>query len=177
MARWNILSARSICPICAKKESPHDLLAYEAMDLFILRARAAQPALNFDNANIIAAAHICIRLDGLPLAIELAASQVKIYPPILLAQRLAPKSWMVCPKARATCRPGQRTLRATIAWSYNLLNQAEKSLMARMAVFSGGGILEAIQYICAFDLRGNIVAVLSSLVDKNLLFARERPGG
>jgi predicted ATPase/DNA-binding CsgD family transcriptional regulator len=161
-------------PDLRKKELPHDLVVYEAVDLFIQRARAAQPALNFDDANIIAAARICIRLDGLPLAIELAASQVKIYPPILLAQRLA-QSLEGLPDAPRDLPARQRTLRATIAWSYNLLNQAEKSLMARMAVFSGGGILEAIRYICAFDLHGNIVAILSSLVDKNLLFVREGP--
>ncbi len=163
-------------PDLHKKESPHDLLAYEAVDLFIQRARAAQSALNFDDENIIAAARICIRLDGLPLAIELAASQVKIYPPILLAQRLA-QSQESLPDGPRDLPARQRTLRATIAWSYNLLNQSEKSLMTRMAVFSGGGILEAIRYICAFDLRGNIVAVLSSLVDKNLLFVREGPEG
>jgi predicted ATPase/DNA-binding CsgD family transcriptional regulator len=163
-------------PDLRKQESAQELLAYEAVDLFIQRARAAQPGLEIQDANVSAAARICSRLDGLPLAIELAASQVKIYPPPKLAQRLE-HSLGALPDGPRDLPARQHTLRATIEWSTNLLQENEKRLLARLSVFSGGGVLESIQSICAPGLDGDILDTLVSLVDKNLVFVREGPEG
>jgi DNA-binding CsgD family transcriptional regulator len=103
-------------PDLRQKESGQELLAYEAVDLFIQRAQAAQPSLEIHDANVSAAARICLRLDGLPLAIELAASQVKIYPPSILAQRLE-HSLGALPDGPRDLPARQRSLRATIEWS------------------------------------------------------------
>jgi predicted ATPase/DNA-binding CsgD family transcriptional regulator len=163
-------------PDLRQQETARELLAYEAVDLFIQRARAAQPGLEIHDANISAAARICLRLDGLPLAIELAASQVKIYPPSTLAQRLE-HSLGALPDGPRDLPARQRTLRATIEWSVNLLQENQKRLLARLSVFSGGGVLEGIQSICAPGLAGDFLDSLVSLVDKNLVFVREGPGG
>ena len=163
-------------PDLQRKESAEQLLAYEAVDLFIRRARAAQPGLVWQDNQISAAARICVRLDGLPLAIELAASQVKIFPPAVLAQRLA-ESFEALPIGPRDLPARQRTLRQTIEWSYNLLKEGEKRLFIRLGVFSGGVTLESIERICGHDAPGAILEPLTALVDKNLVFVRESPGG
>ena len=119
---------------------------------------------------------ICRQLDGLPLALELAASQVKTYPPPILAQQLE-KSLVTLPDGPRDLPTRQRTLHATIEWSENLLGQDEKSLFTRLAVFSGGGTLEAIENVCNFDSGQKIVELLASLVDKNLVITREGQDG
>jgi len=163
-------------PDLRQEETTQELLAYEAVDLFIQRARAAQPSLEIQDVNVSAAARICSRLDGLPLAIELAASQVKIYPPSILAQRLE-HSLGALPDGPRDLPARQRTLRATIDWSINLLQENEKRLLARLTVFSGGSVLDGIQSICIPGLDGDILDTLASLVDKNLVFVRDGPEG
>lgn len=163
-------------PDLRQKESAQELLAYEAVDLFVQRARAAQPGLEINDANVSAAARICLRLDGLPLAIELAASQVKMYSPSMLVQRLE-HSLGALPDGPRDLPARQRTLRATIEWSTNLLRENQKCLLARLAVFSGGGVLEGIQSICGPGLAGDVLDSLAALVDKNLVFVREGPEG
>ena len=155
-----------------QQKTVQELLAYEAVDLFIQRARAAQLGFEVDDVNIFAIADICLHLDGLPLAIELAASRIKIYPPATLAQRLG-RSLDALPVGPRDLPARQRTLRATIEWSTNLLQNDEKLLLSRLSVFNNGGILESIQSICAVGLTENKLDALASLVDKNLIFVRE----
>jgi predicted ATPase/DNA-binding CsgD family transcriptional regulator len=152
------------------------LLTYEAINLFVQRARSIQPKLKFSEKNLPAIVQICLRLDGLPLALELAASQVKTYPPPILAQQLE-KSLGTLPDGPRDLPARQRTLRATIEWSENLLGLDEKTLFARLAVFSGGGTLDAIELVCSVGLGEKIIELLSALVEKNLVIPREGQDG
>lgn len=150
-------------------KSKEQWLAYEAIDLFIQRARATQPGFAVDEEKISSIASICVRLDGLPLAIELAASQVKIFPPAILAQRLE-QGLDALPSGPRDLPSRQRTLRATIEWSYNLLDHDEKNLFARLSIFRGGSTLEGITQVCGPGLPNNVSETLSLLVDKNLVY-------
>ena len=136
----------------------------DAMALFDERARAVRP----DFASNGAVAEICRRLDGLPLAIELAAARVKILPPDALLARLQQRLPLLAGGARDTPER-QQTLRAAIAWSYDLLEEQEQQKLARLSVFAGGWTLEAAEGVCECDLE-----TLASLVDKSLV--RERDG-
>jgi predicted ATPase len=157
-------------------ETKDQVLAYEAVNLFVQRARAAQPGFTADEAQISSIARICVRLDGLPLAIELAASQVKIYLPATLAQRLE-DGQDALPSGPRDLPARQRTLRATLDWSYNLLQEGEKILFARLAVFSGGSTLEGILSVCGRGLHGDAIEILSALVEKNLVYPRQGSDG
>jgi tetratricopeptide (TPR) repeat protein len=123
---------------------------------------------------------ICTRLDGLPLAIELAAARCKLFAPQALLERLertrdnSPLRLLAGGSRDAP--PRQRTLRDSIEWSYNLLDEDEKLLLARLAVFRGGCSLEAIESICSEDLSIDVLDGLASLVDKNLVQQKEMPG-
>jgi predicted ATPase len=152
-------------------ESTQQWLAYEAIDLFIQRARATQPGFTIDENMISSIARICVQLDGLPLAIELAASQVKIFPPAILAQRLE-EGLDALPSGPRDLPSRQRTLRATLDWSYNLLKEDEKILFARLSVFHGGSTLDGIARICGHGLPHNVSETLSALVEKNLVYPR-----
>ena len=136
----------------------------DAMALFDERARAVRP----DFAANGAVAEICRRLDGLPLAIELAAARVKILPPEALLARLEQRLPLLAGGARDTPER-QQTLRAAIAWSYDLLEEQEQQALARLSVFAGGWTLEAAEAVCECELD-----TLASLVDKSLV--RERDG-
>jgi predicted ATPase len=136
----------------------------EAVALFHERARAVRP----DFAANGAVAEICRRLDGLPLAIELAAARVKILQPDALLARLEQRLPLLAGGAR-DAPERQQTLRAAIAWSYDLLEEREQEAVARLSVFAGGWTLEAAEAVCECDLE-----TLASLVDKSLV--RERDG-
>jgi predicted ATPase/class 3 adenylate cyclase len=148
----------------------------EAVDLFIQRARLAQPAFAVTNENAPAVAEICVRLDGLPLAIELAAARVKLLPPPALLSRLERRLAVLTGGAR-DLPARQQTLRGTIDWSYALLNPGERTLFAWLAVFAGGCTLEAAEDVCAQagGLALDVLDGLSSLVDKSLLRQEEEP--
>ncbi|MBM3124819.1 MAG: hypothetical protein FJZ87_07045, partial [Chloroflexi bacterium] len=158
------------------REQIQKLTDYEAINLFIQRAKAARPELDFDEENISAAARICQRLDGLPLAIELAASQAKLFPLPALARKLE-HSMEALPDGPRDVPARQRTLQATIGWSYDLLKTTEKRLFGRMAVFGGSATLEAVERVCGVDLTGKVSDVLFALVNKNLIFTREGKDG
>jgi predicted ATPase len=154
------------------------LRQYEAVALFIERAVAARNDFIVNNENAPAVAEICARLDGLPLAIELAAARADLLSPQAILQRLGGSLKLLA--SGATDLPyRQRTLRATIDWSYRLLIPAEQMLFRQMAVFSGGCTLEAAEAVCACGgpEGPDVLQVLSSLVAKSLLWREEKPGG
>jgi predicted ATPase/class 3 adenylate cyclase len=154
------------------------LSQYEAVRLFIERAKSAKADFEVTDASAPAVAEICVRLDGLPLAIELAAARVKMLPPKAILQRLGSRLKLLTGGAR-DLPERQRTLRATIEWSFALLDEGEQLLFGRLAVFSGGRTLEAIEAIC--DAEGDLPVEafdgISSLVDKSLLRQEEGPNG
>jgi predicted ATPase len=154
------------------------LSQYEAVRLFIDRAKAAKADFAVTSENAPAVAEICARLDGLPLAIELAAARVKLLPPTAMLGRLGRRLKLLTGGAR-NLPERQRTLRGAIEWSHTLLEEGEKTLFARMAVFSGGRTLEAIEAICdaAGDLSVDAFEGVSSLLDKSLLRQEEGPEG
>jgi len=154
------------------------LTQYEAVGLFVERARAIKPDFSITNESAPAVAEICVRLDGLPLAIELAAARIKMLPPKAMLNRLDRRLKLLTGGAR-DLPERQRTLRATIEWSHALLDEGERVLFARLAVFSGGRTLEAIEAICDAegDLSVDAFDGVSSLLDKSLLGQEERPDG
>ena len=151
---------------------PVTLSQYEAVALFIARAQALKPDFQVSNASAPAVAEICIRLDGLPLAIELAAARIKLLPPPALLARLGQRLTVLTGGVRdAPAR--QQTLRKTIDWSYQLLDADEQRLFRRLSVFAGGCTFEAIETVyAALDTQTPTVWVLdgvASLIDKSLL--------
>ena len=153
-----------------------ELRKVEAVALFIQRAQAVNPNLSLDEEALQHLARICIRLDGLPLAIELCAPMVKIFPLRVIAERIENNLDSI-PEGPRDLPARQQTLIKTLQWSRDLLSEDEKRLFERLAIFSGGGTLEAIESICANGISGNIGNLLSALVHKNLVLARERLDG
>jgi predicted ATPase/class 3 adenylate cyclase len=154
------------------------LSQYEAVRLFIERAKSAKADFEVTDESAPAVAEICVRLDGLPLAIELAAARIKMLPPKAMLQRLSSRLKLLTGGAR-DLPVRQRTLRGAIEWSHTLLGDGEKTLFARMAVFSGGRTLEAVEAVC--DAQGDLPVDsfegVSSLLDKSLLRQEEGPEG
>jgi predicted ATPase/class 3 adenylate cyclase/Tfp pilus assembly protein PilF len=152
------------------------LTQYEAVGLFVERARAVKPDFSVTNESAPAVAEICVRLDGLPLAIELAAARIKMLPPNVMLRRLGSRLKLLTGGAR-DLPERQRTLRGAIEWSHALLDEGERVLFSRLAVFSGGRTLEAIDAIC--DAEGDLPVGsfegVSSLLDKSLLRQEEGP--
>jgi predicted ATPase/class 3 adenylate cyclase len=154
------------------------LTQYEAVRLFVERAQAVKPDFSITNESAPAVAEICVRLDGLPLAIELAAARITMLPPRSMLHRLTSRLKLLTGGAR-DLPERQRTLRATIEWSFALLDEGEQVLFGRLAVFSGGRTLEAIEAICDAegDLPVDTFEGVSSLLDKSLLRQEEGPEG
>lgn len=140
---------------------------YTAIALFMQRAQALLPQLQLTAANMRIVADICIRLDGLPLAIELAAARIKIFPPQALLAHLSQRLSLLTDGAR-TLPERQRTLRNTLQWSYDLLNADEQRLFRRLSVFVGGSTLEAIAAVYE-DQTSDVLRGVSSLIDHSLL--------
>ena len=160
-------------PDPARLPEPGSLRQYDAIALFVERARAVKPDFEVTNDNAPAVAELCVRLDGLALAIELAAARAKLLSPQALLARLAQRLDLLASGAR-DLPARQRTLRATIDWSHDLLDRAEQTLFARLAVFQGGFTLDAAEAICG--TRG-LIASLATLVDSNMLRQDEQPDG
>jgi predicted ATPase/class 3 adenylate cyclase/Flp pilus assembly protein TadD len=151
------------------------LTQYEAVRLFVERARAVKADFSLTTKNAAAVAEICARLDGLPLAIELAAARVRILPPQALLRRLGNRLQLL--KGGPRNLPNrQQTLRKTIDWSYDLLTEEERTLLGRLSVFTGGSTLEAIEEIC--DPEGGLEALerVESLLEKSLLRREDGTG-
>lgn len=151
------------------------LLQSEAIALFAERARAVQSKFQITPANASAIAQICWRLDGIPLAIELAAARVRSIGAEEIAARLDDRFQLLTSKSRTTL-PRQQTLYASIDWSFDLLSETERTLFRRLAVFSGGWTLKAAEEVCA----GNglhlpdPLNLLTNLVDKSLVIHSDK---
>ena len=146
--------------------------ANDAVRLFVDRARAALPRFALTPQNVAAVAGICRRLDGLPLAIELAAARVSGLTPEQIADRLDASFTLLSAGSR-TALPRQQTLRGAVDWSYALLSEPEQTLLRRLSVFAGGWTLEAAEAVAG---DGNTLGLLLSLVDKSLVQVDGEPG-
>ena len=157
-------------PIRARTQGVAALAASPAVALFVERARAARADFVLSPENAGAVADICTSLDGLPLAIELAAARVKVLPPNALLAHLEGKRLSLAGTSR-NLPARQQTLRQTIDWGYELLSPAEQRLFRRLAVFAGGMTLEAAEAVCDArqDLGLDVFDGISSLVDKSLV--------
>jgi predicted ATPase/DNA-binding SARP family transcriptional activator len=153
------------------------LPAYEAVALFLARAQARRPELTLTAANAGAVVQICARLDGLPLAVELAAARVSALSVEGIAARLDDRFQLLTGGPR-TALPRQQTLRAAVDWSYALLATEEQALLRRLAVFAGGWTLEGAEDVCAGGgvAAGAVLDLLAGLVHKSLVQLDERGG-
>jgi non-specific serine/threonine protein kinase len=164
-------------PDLAQLSSLERLAHCEAVRLFVERAKSVLPAFALTEANASVVAQICQRLDGIPLALELAAARLKVLSVAQISARLSDRFRLLTGGSRAAL-PRQQTLQATIDWSYELLTDLERTLFRRLAVFLGGWTLEAAEVICACqELDSNqVLDTLASLVNKSLVIADLREG-
>ena len=154
-----------------------DLARYEAVLLFTERARAVLPTFIITPANVQAVAQICQRLDGIPLAIELAAVRVKVLTVEQIATRLDDRFRLLTGGSRTTL-PHHQTLQAAMNWSYDLLSVQEKAVLRRLSVFAGGWALDAAEAVCSGDRidASDILDLLAQLVGKSLVAAETEDG-
>src|SRR6202021_1373517 len=149
-----------------------------AISLFVQRAVAVKPDFELTEENASAVAEICSRLDGLPLAIELAAARAKILSPSAMQSRLASRLQLLTGGSR-DLPARQQTLRQAIDWSYDLLNESEQKLFRRLSIFVGGCTLEAVESVCDAkeDLGVDVLDGMASMVDKSLVRQIEQADG
>jgi predicted ATPase/class 3 adenylate cyclase len=152
------------------------LVQYEAVKLFAERAAAARPGFSITPENAEAVAKICARLDGIPLAIELAAARVRVLSVEEILARLADRFHLLV--GTRTALPRQQTLRALIDWSYDLLSDKERILLRRLSVFAGSWTLEAAEQVCSGkELETwEVLDLLTSLVDKSFVIGETQKG-
>ena len=148
------------------------LMRYEAIGLFVDRARSRLPAFELTEENAGAAVRVCRGLDGIPLAIELATARMGALAVEQVAERLENSLKLLSTGGRTT-EPRHQTMRATLEWSYELLDEAEKKLFGRLSVFAGGMKLEAVEEVCSGEgiERDDVLDLLSRLVEKSLVVA------
>ncbi len=158
-------------PTAGLRPSPEELGRYEGIRLFMQRAQAANSQFTITTENAPAVIELCRRLDGLPLAIELAAARVRLLSPEAVLARLGNRLRLLTGGARDLPHR-QRTLRATLDWSYDLLSIAERSMFARLAVFVGGWTLEGAEAVCDVGDEVDVLQQMSALVDKSLVQQR-----
>jgi predicted ATPase len=164
-------------PDASQLSSLDSLGKYPAVELFLQRAQAVIPDMAMNPATMHAIAQVCARVEGLPLAIELAAARVRLLPPQALATRLG-RRLEVLTQGGPDMPERHKTLRATFTWSRDLLSDEEQRLFRRLSVFVGGCTLEAAEAVCGIygDLEAPFLDVVSSLVSKSLLQTRRRGG-
>jgi predicted ATPase len=157
--------------------APDALGDYEAVRLFVDRAESVAPGFALDETNAAAVARICHRLDGLPLALELAAARIDALAADALAERLE-DSFRLLRAGSRTAPTRQQTLEAALDWSYELLADPERVVFRRLAVFAGGFTLEAAEVVCAEDglEEAQVADLLALLVEKSLVAVEERRG-
>src|SRR5262245_9030724 len=174
-------------PDPAHLDDLEQLVESPAVVLFVERAREVRPDFALTSENAASIAEICQRLDGLPLALELAAARLRMLSPAALLARLERRLPLLTQGAR-DLPERQQTLRNTIEWSYDLLSKREQQLFRRLAVFEGGFTLEAVEALCIFDAattvstsevddRAAVLEQLAQLLDKSLVQAQEGVGG
>jgi predicted ATPase len=151
------------------------LAEYPSVALFVSRAKALKPDFVLNEDNAPAVAEICVRLDGLPLGIELASARIKLLPPAAMLKRMESRLKVLTGGAR-DLPARQQTMRGAIAWSYDLLASEEKTLFNRLSVFVGGCNLEEAESVCnsTGDLELDFLDAVTSLVDKSLLRQKEQ---
>ena len=170
-----VVTSRAPLHVAAEREFPVPPLADdEAAELFVSRAQAANPNFDLTEQNAAAVAELCARLDGLPLAIELAAARTKLLPPATLLSRLGNRLALLT-GGRRDAPKHQQTLRMTLDWSYDLLEADAQQLFAQLGVFSGGCTLASAEAVC--DVDGSVLEGLGALVDESLLRQRETMTG
>jgi non-specific serine/threonine protein kinase len=157
--------------------APNTLLVYEGVRLFVERARLLRPDFSVTSENAASLASICYRLDGIPLAIELAAPRLRSMSAEELSQRLDRRFALLTDGSR-TALPRHRTLRSMIDWSYDLLTDVEQAMLRRVSVFAGGWMLAAAEHVCTGDgiEKSDTIGLLTSLADKNLIITEEHEG-
>lgn len=155
-----------------------NVAAFDAVRLFVDRARSADPHFDLTSTNARAVAQICRRLDGMPLALELAAARMRTFGPEQLTTLLDDRFTLLASPLR-TGDARHRSLRAAVEWSYDLLSEPEQVLFRRLSVFRGGFELEAAEKVCGTDLlsRTDVLRLLPELVAKSLVVAIHRPDG
>ena len=164
-------------PDLTRIPSPESLAQFAAVELFIQRAQAVKPNFHITKDNAPAVVEICHRLDGLPLAIELAAARIKLLPPRAMLARLEHRLEFLTGGGR-DLPARQQTLRNTIAWSYDLLDEDEQQLFQRLSVFVDGCTVEAVEAVAGeHPGRISVLDQLGSLLDKSLLVEVEDPNG
>ena len=172
---WLVPSLR--LPSSLSESSFEEIAHAEAVRLFVERAAAVQSNFTLSPQNAAVVTKICHDLDGIPLAIELAAARVNVLSVEQIAERLDDALRLLTGGSR-TALPRQQTLQATIEWSYQLLSEPERILFRRLAVFSGKFSLEAVEAVCSADeiKTVDVLDLVSHLVDKSLMLRRERSG-
>jgi predicted ATPase/DNA-binding SARP family transcriptional activator len=150
-----------------------EIAASDAVRLFVARARAVEPGFALDESSARAVAHVCERLDGLPLGIELAAARSKLFNPRDLSARLDRRLDLLTGGPRDV-PPRQQTLRATLEWSHEQLTDPDRDVFARLGVFAGGWTIDAAETVCG---EGDVLGALARLVDNSLARRVERPTG
>jgi predicted ATPase/class 3 adenylate cyclase len=170
-------SPSTINPPASRVPEPSTLMKFEAVHLFVERAVYIQPQFTLSAQNAGAVAQLCQQLDGIPLALELAAARVKALSVEQLAARLDDAFRLLTGGSR-TALPRQQTLRALIDWSYDLLSEAEQALLRRLSVFAGGWTLETAEAVCSDNgiEEWEVLDLLTSLVEKSLVLYEEREG-
>jgi predicted ATPase/DNA-binding SARP family transcriptional activator len=168
-----VVTSRAPLHVAAEREFPVPPLEDdEAAELFVSRAQAANPNFQLSEQNATAVAELCARLDGLPLAIELAAARTKLLPPATLLSRLGNRLELLTGGRRDAPRH-QQTLRMTLDWSYDLLGPEAQQLFAQLGVFAGGCTLTSAEAVCD----GFVLDALEALVDESLVRQREAVTG
>jgi predicted ATPase len=156
--------------------APHELAGYPAIRLLVQRAALVRPGFEVTEDNAGAVLRICRALDGMPLAIELAAARLRAMTPEQLAARLDDRFAVLTGGSR-TALPRHQTLRAVVDWSWDLLDGVERMLLRRLSVFTGGATLPAVEAVCAGDglAPERVLDVLAGLVDRSLVTVRDDP--
>jgi predicted ATPase/DNA-binding SARP family transcriptional activator len=175
-ASWQVPSLS--LPDIGRLPAAGELAGYEAINLFVERAQAVDAGFTLTEDNAPAVARLCQKLDGIPLAIELAAARSRVLTVEQISERLEDPLGLLTTGDRSSA-PRQRTLRATLEWSYGLLGEAERVLFRRLSVFVGGWDLDAAEAVWGGQpaQAGLVLDLLSALVDKSLVVAEAATGG
>jgi predicted ATPase/DNA-binding SARP family transcriptional activator len=174
------LTGETLCPVPSLRLPPQDAtagdaVAYPAVRLFADRAAAVRPGFAVDADTVEPVVRICRALDGIPLAIELAAARLRVLTPGQVADRLDDRFRLLSVGSRGAL-PRHQTLRAVVDWSWDLLDETERTILRRLSVFSGGATPDSAEQVCALGGdRAGVIDVIASLVDKSLVVADGDP--